>query len=144
MAEPGLFVVEVAAAGDKTAFAFQEALAARWATATADGTMRSPGEPGVRLRNAARPPVTPHPLPNREVRIPAAGVHLGGRPGLPDEAQAVVVFAHGSGSSRHSPRNRYVASVLNRTGLGTLLLDLHTEDEEGDRVGVFDILMLAQ
>ncbi|MFE2648200.1 DUF6207 family protein [Streptomyces nigra] len=50
VAQPGLAVVEIAAADDETAFAFQEALAARWATATADRTTRSPGEPGVRLR----------------------------------------------------------------------------------------------
>ncbi|POX55328.1 hypothetical protein C3489_11110 [Streptomyces sp. Ru71] len=50
VAEPGLVVVEVAAADDETAFAFQEALAARWATATAERTSRVPGEPGVRLR----------------------------------------------------------------------------------------------
>jgi hypothetical protein len=48
--EPGLVVVDVAAADDATAFAFQEALAARWATAPADRTTRTPGEPGVRLR----------------------------------------------------------------------------------------------
>lgn len=50
LAEPGLIVVDVAAADDHTAFAFQQALAARWATATADRTTRDPGQPGVRLR----------------------------------------------------------------------------------------------
>jgi hypothetical protein len=50
VAQPGLAVVEVAAADDQTAFAIQEALAGRWATATADGTTRSPGEPDMRLR----------------------------------------------------------------------------------------------
>jgi putative phosphoribosyl transferase len=54
-----------------------------------------------------------------------------------------VVFAHGSGSSRHSPRNRHVATVLNRAGLGTLLFDLLTTDEEHDRANVFDIDLLA-
>ena len=54
-----------------------------------------------------------------------------------------MVFAHGSGSSRHSPRNRYVAAVLNQAGLGTLLLDLLTPDEEADRANVFDIGLLA-
>ena len=63
---------------------------------------------------------------------------------LPDSAPAVVAFAHGSGSSRHSPRNRYVADVLNRAGLGTPLLDLLTEDEERNRVNVFDIVLLAR
>jgi putative phosphoribosyl transferase len=55
----------------------------------------------------------------------------------------VVLFAHGSGSSRHSPRNRFVASVIYRSGLGTLLLDLLTPDEERDRTRVFDINLLA-
>jgi putative phosphoribosyl transferase len=54
-----------------------------------------------------------------------------------------VVFAHGSGSSRHSPRNRHVASVLNQAGLGILLFDLLTPDEELDRANVFDTGMLA-
>ena len=53
------------------------------------------------------------------------------------------MFAHGSGSSRHSPRNRYVAGVLNAAGLGTLLFDLLTADEELDRANVFDIELLA-
>ena len=55
----------------------------------------------------------------------------------------MVVFAHGSGSSRHSPRNRQVASVLNGAGLGTLLVDLLTPEEEADRANVFDIGLLA-
>jgi hypothetical protein len=50
VAAPGLVVVDIAAADDETAFVFQEALSARWATATADRTTRTPGEPGVRLR----------------------------------------------------------------------------------------------
>ena len=54
------------------------------------------------------------------------------------------MFAHGSGSSRHSPRNRFVASVLNRAGLGTLLFDLLTPAEEHDRANVFDIPLLAR
>lgn len=62
---------------------------------------------------------------------------------VPGRSRGVVVFAHGSGSSRHSPRNRYVAEVLQAGGLGTLLLDLLTPDEEGDRERVFDIDLLA-
>jgi putative phosphoribosyl transferase len=54
-----------------------------------------------------------------------------------------VIFAHGSGSSRHSPRNRYVAAVLARAGLATLLFDLLTPAEEADRANVFDIGLLA-
>lgn len=56
----------------------------------------------------------------------------------------MVVFAHGSGSSRHSPRNRFVASALYQGGLGTLLLDLLTPVEERDRACVFDIGLLAE
>ena len=80
---------------------------------------------------------------DEEVRIPAAGVELPGRLTIPDGARGVVLFAHGSGSSRHSPRNRYVADVLHRAGLGTLLFDLLTAREEGDRSLVFDIDLLS-
>ena len=62
---------------------------------------------------------------------------------VPDGAAGVVLFAHGSGSSRHSPRNRFVADVLHDAGLATLLLDLLTSEEEGDRAKVFDIPLLA-
>ncbi|MFJ8079244.1 phosphoribosyltransferase family protein [Streptomyces sp. NPDC096205] len=79
-----------------------------------------------------------------ELEVPLDGVRLAARFALPGGAPAVVVFAHGSGSSRHSPRNQYVATELNRAGLGTLLLDLLTEDEEGDRANVFDTLLLAR
>ena len=76
---------------------------------------------------------------------PAAGaVLLPGRLTVPADARAVVLFAHGSGSSRHSSRNRYVAAVLNQAGLGTLLLDLLTPEEEADRLNVFDIELLAR
>ena len=56
---------------------------------------------------------------------------------------AVIVFAHGSGSGRLSPRNQYVARALQEAGLGTLLIDLLEEDEAGDRAKVFDIGLLA-
>ncbi|MBT1001214.1 phosphoribosyltransferase [Paenarthrobacter sp. DKR-5] len=78
-----------------------------------------------------------------DVTIPAGRVLLAGHLHLPAGAPGVVLFAHGSGSSRHSPRNRFVASVLYEAGLGTLLLDLLTPDEELDRVNVFDIELLA-
>ena len=55
--------------------------------------------------------------------VPAGTVTLEGNLTLPEEAQAIVLFAHGSGSSRHSPRNRYVARVLNEAKLATLLID---------------------
>ncbi len=69
-------------------------------------------------------------------RLPAVLVRPSGRNGL-------VLFAHGSGSSRHSPRNRYVASVLAEAGLGTLLFDLLTPLEERSRANVFDVGLLA-
>jgi putative phosphoribosyl transferase len=66
----------------------------------------------------------------RLVQVPAGTVTLEGNLTLPEEAQAIVLFAHGSGSSRHSPRNRYVARVLNEAKLATLLIDLLTLHEE--------------
>lgn len=81
---------------------------------------------------------------DQDVEIAVDGVALHGDLHLPEPCNAVVVFAHGSGSSRHSPRNRYVASVLQGAGLGTLLLDLLTPAEEMDRGNVFDIALLAE
>jgi putative phosphoribosyl transferase len=71
------------------------------------------------------------------------GVVLRGHLDLPEHAAGIVVFAHGSGSSRLSPRNQYVAGQLRVAGLGTLLLDLLTPQEEGDRGLVFDIPLLG-
>jgi len=79
-----------------------------------------------------------------DVEIPAGAVTLEGHLHLPEPAGGVVIFAHGSGSSRHSPRNRFVASVLYEAGLGTLLLDLLTPEEEGDRSKVFDVELLGR
>src|SRR3954449_12042248 len=62
---------------------------------------------------------------------------------VPETASGVVLFAHGSGSGRLSPRNNRVASALREVGLGTLLLDLLTPEEERDRANVFDIPLLA-
>jgi putative phosphoribosyl transferase len=80
---------------------------------------------------------------DEDVAIGAGGITVPGRLTMPDDARAVVLFAHGSGSGRHSPRNQFVASVLNDAGLGTLLLDLLTPAEENDRANVFDIELLA-
>jgi len=81
------------------------------------------------------------------VRIDAGGVQLEGDLALPSGARGVVLFAHGSGSSRFSPRNRAVAAALRASGLGTLLVDLLTRDEErvDARAGHlrFDIRLLA-
>ena len=80
---------------------------------------------------------------DEDVQIDAGEAQLQGHLFLPAAGAAVVVFAHGSGSSRHSPRNRFVASFLQRAGLGTLLLDLLTPAEELNRANVFDIGLLA-
>jgi len=80
----------------------------------------------------------------REVRIAANGVTLPGTLTLPAACAGVVLFAHGSGSSRLSPRNRLVAEVLQQAGIGTLLFDLLTEPEARDRRNVFDIELLAK
>lgn len=80
----------------------------------------------------------------REVRIPISWRHLSGTLVLPQNASGVVLFAHGSGSGRFSPRNQAVAESLQGAGLGTLLIDLLGEDEAADRRKVFDIELLAE
>lgn len=72
------------------------------------------------------------------------GVQLSGRLVVPEHVKAFVIFVHGSGSSRHSPRNRKVADVLNDAGIATLLFDLLTIEEERSRSNVFDIEMLSE
>jgi putative phosphoribosyl transferase len=79
----------------------------------------------------------------RPVTISAAGIRLEGILTQPPSACGVVLFAHGSGSGRHSPRNTFVAEVLQQAGLATLLLDLLEEREAADRGKVFDIDLLA-
>lgn len=79
------------------------------------------------------------------VRIRVGAIELQGDLGIPRDARAVVLFAHGSGSSRLSPRNRYVAGVLREAGLATLLMDLLTVEEEAARAELrFEIGLLAQ
>src|SRR5438128_7427189 len=86
-------------------------------------------------------------MQQREVRIPLERVTLDGTLTLPEAARGIVLFAHGSGSSRHSPRNRFVAETLNKVGLGTLLFDLLTPPEEAVDLRTaelrFDIAFLA-
>ena len=82
-------------------------------------------------------------LRDEEVAVELGTATLPGHLTVPEHPRGLVVFAHGSGSSRHSPRNRYVAAVLNRARLGTLLTDLLTPEEELDRAQVFDIEALA-
>jgi putative phosphoribosyl transferase len=79
----------------------------------------------------------------REVAISAGDATIRGTLRLPHGAVAAVVFAHGSGSGRHSPRNQYVARMLEEAGLATLLLDLLEDAEADDRSKVFDIALLA-
>jgi putative phosphoribosyl transferase len=85
---------------------------------------------------------------SRPIRLRAGGVELDGDLTIPDGTKGVVLFAHGSGSSRHSPRNRQVAAVLRRAGFGTLLMDLLTEAEEAVDARTahlrFDITLLAE
>src|ERR687889_2325615 len=87
-------------------------------------------------------------MQEREVRVSAGPVTLEGSLGIPDDAGGVVLFAHGSGSGRYSPRNRYVARVLREANLATLLIDLLTEDEEEVDLRTtrlrFDIGLLAR
>lgn len=77
------------------------------------------------------------------VHIPVEDVHIEGLLELPPEPQGIVLFAHGSGSSRHSPRNNYVARVLHDKGIGTLLMDLLTVAEDLDYQTRFDIALLT-
>src|SRR5215218_4680222 len=87
-------------------------------------------------------------MQERKVRVSAGPVTVEGSLGIPNSAGGVVLFAHGSGSGRHSPRNRYVARVLREANLATLLIDLLTEDEEEVDLRTtrlrFDIGLLAR
>ena len=67
---------------------------------------------------------------HRLISVPVGHLNLEGNLSLPENAQGIVLFAHGSGSSRHSPRNRFVARELLQAGLATFLLDLLTPDED--------------
>ncbi|HTK15176.1 MAG TPA: phosphoribosyltransferase family protein [Acidimicrobiia bacterium] len=96
----------------------------------------------VRLLDRARTRSAPD--RDQEVAVGSGPVRFAGRLTIPSGAGGIVLFAHGSGSSRHSTRNRFVAGVLNRSGIGTLLFDLLTEEEERDRSNVFDIRLLGE
>src|SRR6266436_979608 len=84
----------------------------------------------------------------KDVEIRSGAVQLNGDLSIPVGAQSVVLFAHGSGSSRHSPRNQFVARTIREAGVGTLLFDLLTSEEEAidmrTRQLRFDIGLLAQ
>ncbi|MBC9783463.1 dienelactone hydrolase family protein [Heliobacterium chlorum] len=77
------------------------------------------------------------------IYVPVDSVSLEGSLGLSNDAQGLVIFAHGSGSSRHSPRNNFVAKQLQSAGLGTLLIDLLTEEEDAVYERRFDIELLV-
>ena len=122
------------------------------AAATGGGRAGTAGEAGSAAVRASVPPPAqaqpPRPsqvLRARDERVEllAGGVTLTAHLTIPQAAQGIVVFVHGSGSSRHSPRNRFVGAQLNEAGLGTLLFDLLTSQEELDRANVFDIETLA-
>ena len=99
---------------------------------------RSSGSREWRSRHPARPT-----LRLEDADIPSGSTRLAAHVCIPREAVGVVLFAHGSGSGRHSPRNRMVAKVLNDGGIATVLVDLLTPDEERDRAKVFDVRLLA-
>jgi putative phosphoribosyl transferase len=91
----------------------------------------------------AEPAGGARPAVSEEVLARAGSIQLAGDLTVPENASSIVVFAHGSGSSRLSSRNRHVARVLNDAGHGTLLFDLLTPEEAGDRDNVFDIGLLG-
>ena len=81
--------------------------------------------------------------PEKTIQVPADTVQLEGVLALPEHAAGLVVFAHGSGSSRFSPRNNFVARTLRHAGIGTLLMDLLTEEEDAVYATRFDIDLLT-
>ncbi|MFI1379585.1 phosphoribosyltransferase family protein [Embleya sp. NPDC020886] len=109
-----------------------------------DFSQTSDGEVVACLEQAAADAPHPPVSDTGDVEMAIGGVRLGGRLRVPDGAAGIVVFAHGSGSSRHSPRNRFVADALTEAGVGTLLFDLLSDEEEQDRANVFDIELLAR
>ena len=88
-------------------------------------------------------PSSERPQRERDITLSSGPARLAGTLTVPEDAHGIIVFTHGSGSSRHSPRGRHVAAILNAAGLGTLLFDLLTPEEERHRSNVFDIGLLA-
>ena len=107
-------------------------------TPTSDADVLAALDEAARERETASPPAA-----RTDVRIPADDVSLPGFLDVPAEPRGVVVFVHGSGSSRHSARNQAVAAHLNRHGFATLLFDLLTDREAADRTNVFDVELLS-
>ncbi len=83
-------------------------------------------------------------LSEQNVTIPAGSVTLAGNLMIPRSCRSAVIFAHGSGSSRHSPRNKFVAGILQDVGIGTLLFDLLTPEEDNVYANRFNIDLLAE
>jgi putative phosphoribosyl transferase len=129
----GQFYADFSQTSDDEVVGYLTAAAAAQAAAV-------PGDAEVADRALADDPLGKDP----EVKVAAGTVFLPGQLTVPDPTTGIVVFAHGSGSGRHSPRNHYVATVLNQAGLGTLLFDLLTRAEEMDRANVFDIGLLTR
>jgi putative phosphoribosyl transferase len=102
-----------------------------------------PREPGSITRSTVETPSPPERDEDVRLHVADGAIVLDGHLTVPANSAGTVIFVHGSGSSRHSPRNRFVASQLNEAGLGTLLFDLLTRDEEVERANVFDIQALA-
>jgi len=128
----GQFYEDFTQTGDNEVVALLEQAVQRQALAS-----RTTGDVG-----ALSGPADPPPL-DMDLTVPVGPGGLSGHLRVPAAATGLVVFAHGSGSSRHSPRNRFVAAVLNGDGLATLLFDLLTPEEELDRANVFDIALLG-
>jgi putative phosphoribosyl transferase len=120
------------------------ALAGEGAPAGEGGPTASDAHPPASVGASSPAPGPAVTARDGEVVITTGPVQLAGHLSTPGTGAGIVVFAHGSGSSRHSPRNRFVADVLADAGLGTLLFDLLTAEEEQDRDNVFDIRLLAR
>src|SRR5207244_6680473 len=105
--------------------------------------VRTGFEGGLRMRHSSHTATAP----SRTEQIPSGQVLLEGELLVPVSATGVVLFAHGSGSSRHSPRNQFVARTIREAGVGTLLFDLLTAEEEAVDIHTrhlrFDIGLLA-
>lgn len=120
-----------------TATSTPAAAEARWRAS--DPKQPDPGP----MKTAVQVPSPPHRDEDVRLRVSDEAIVLDGHLTIPANAAGTVIFVHGSGSGRHSPRNRFVATQLNDAGLGTLLFDLLTRDEEVERANVFDIQTLA-
>ena len=106
------------------------------------GALLRKSAPAREVLSTASSPADP-PVRDADVEVAIGPLRLEGHLVIPEDPRGIVVFAHGSGSSRHSPRNRFVSEALNAAGFGTLLFDLLTADEELDRRSVFDVELLA-